>query len=84
MSEAKPHLRLVRVAEKPIDKWMCFHCKQVGVYDDFQGIDCTEQYEPCKYCGGVPLCKQDCIGIKAIFNNENLYVIGGPPSIDSN
>ncbi len=64
-------------------KSQCVYCGEVMRQDDkwvyFEEISCTERKQPCQWCGESPLCAPNCVGIRMILSDPEVYVTGDNP-----
>ena len=37
---------------------------------------CTERKPMCQWCGEGPLCAPDCVGIRMLFSDPKVYIVG--------
>ena len=61
-------------------RYKCLYCGLEGDYNrELTKVSCTERKSPCPWCGGTPLCKPDCVGIRMLLSDPKVYVIGDNP-----
>lgn len=47
---------------------------------DIETVGCTERKEtPCPWCGELPLCAPDCVGIRMLLSSSKVYICGDNP-----